>query len=1225
MAYEPPITYYNGGALYPLDATVTINPIGPDKDVTLVQGNDLTLTGTLATNGDTIPSVVGTYLSLTGFLYMPIQLRPVNADGTPGAAQALGQATLVDTGTKQYGQELFDWSLTAPTASLPSGLYDIEAFGQTTIEAEFPNVPFASLPDNANHPAFEYLSIVPADTSPGLALDLPASSGEISTDGRYLVYAQNGQSYERDLQTGAQVALAAGAAPPEGTFQPGQTIQTRDLSFGETPGTTSGSLAESYSYAFTSADGAYTFGAIGSDHPYIQQAEQPYQEDGYYDGYNAPLFPVVTNNDTGVTTLLKGFDEAGIGPIGEPDGVPVGASDNGDVVLTQNFYGNGLGDEPGPGIAVSYLNPAPVLTLDPVNGTDQIAPGTGSAVISGFSDAVGQQVEIDFGQAGAAVGTATVMPDGSWQFGFDPATISGSSLFVEASVTGTDGTPAQASETVQFDTLPTPRLVSITADTDTLDDTFGPGQTLTIRLNASEPITVTGGPTLSLSNGATAIYSAGSGTTQIDFTYIPGLDDAGSGDLSVTGLTLAAGAAIGDAAGDTLIGSFTGPLGISLQTTPNVLQLYPSATGSPFVTDTATPVILVAGEAGETVTLFDNGVNVGSAVTPDYDDDDNEPKGITEVSITPTRALPEGTSALTAVATVDGQSSAFTAPLTVTVDTATPAETITQLAVNGNDDVSLADQAARNIVVTGTLSTALLPDEGVVVSLPGGYSKTVTPGSGATTFSLTLSPAEAAASSGGGSVSAVVQNIADTTGQAATQLFTAEVERRLTLVSPNPQTGSEAAPSLSGDGTTVAFAELGGSEEGGVVGADAGTAPPTPGVYVADVATSTATLVAVGAEDASLSGSGGVVAYDSSASGFGNQVYVDDLSTGVATLVSHDATDPSAAGDNDSVGPSLSADGDTVAFVSDADDLLANLPAGSHDGQIYVATLSDGTPASVALMSGPASGAAQGNSSAPSVSADGNEVAFASPDSNLLGPGDPHAPNLDGVTQQVYVRALADDPASGLAAGQLVLASGLADGTVGNANSVSAVLSANGRYVAFISDATNLMPDNLAPGATLPAGVEQVYEKDLLTGSISLVSQTPGGAVGDGDATSVSISSDGQTVAFADGSGTLGSGLAAGSADKVYVSTLLDGAVTGLTLVSQAGALPGNGFSDEASLSADGGTVAFNSDAGNLDDGMGGGTGHVYVYVTDTAGVACYCRGTRILTARGERPVETLA
>src|SRR4029077_4694870 len=113
-----------------------------------------------------------------------------------------------------------------------------------------------------------------------------------------------------------------------------------------------------------------------------------------------------------------------------------------------------------------------------------------------------------------------------------------------------------------------------------------------------------------------------------------------------------------------------------------------------------------------------------------------------------------------------------------------------------------------------------------------------------------------------------------------------------------------------------------------------------------------------------------------------------------------------------------------------------------------------------------------GVSSAPSISADGRYVAFVSLATDLLAPG-PAVP----AGQQIYVR----DRQTGLTS----LVSVDNNGVPNPGNGVSSVpsISADGRFVAFVSQATNL----LAPGAAL-AG-QQIYIRDRQLGQSFLASQ----------------------------------------------------------------------------------------------------------------------------------------
>jgi hypothetical protein len=68
---------------------------------------------------------------------------------------------------------------------------------------------------------------------------------------------------------------------------------------------------------------------------------------------------------------------------------------------------------------------------------------------------------------------------------------------------------------------------------------FGAGATIFLTLDMSEAVTVTGGtPSVSLGNGASAVYVTGSGTTGLTFRYTVGISDADTAALSVTRLNL---------------------------------------------------------------------------------------------------------------------------------------------------------------------------------------------------------------------------------------------------------------------------------------------------------------------------------------------------------------------------------------------------------------------------------------------------------------------------------------------------------------------------------------------------------------------------------------------------------------------------------------------------------------------------------------------------------------
>ena len=194
----------------------------------------------------------------------------------------------------------------------------------------------------------------------------------------------------------------------------------------------------------------------------------------------------------------------------------------------------------------------------------------------------------------------------------------------------------------------------------------------------------------------------------------------------------------------------------------------------------------------------------------------------------------------------------------------------------------------------------------------------------------------------------------------------------------------------------------------------------------------------------SLSAAGLVVAFDSDATNLSpsdtdstSDVYVKNLATGAITLAS--TTAAGVKGNGKSRSPSLSADGTKVAFLSHATNLDPRDTETSPD--VYVKNLVTGDLTLVTVNS---SGAKANDSAGePVLAAGGGSVAFGSAASNLV-PAD-----MDHY-QDVYVKNLVTSV--------LTLVSTTTAGVKGNARSLDPTISADGRLVAFTSDATNLDP-----------------------------------------------------------------------------------------------------------------------------------------------------------------------
>ncbi|MCY2931606.1 MAG: cadherin domain-containing protein, partial [Planctomycetota bacterium] len=175
-----------------------------------------------------------------------------------------------------------------------------------------------------------------------------------------------------------------------------------------------------------------------------------------------------------------------------------------------------------------------------------------------------------------------------------------------------------------------------------------------------------------------------------------------------------------------------------------------------------------------------------------------------------------------------------------------------------------------------------------------------------------------------------------------------------------------------------------------------------------------------------------------------------------------------------------------------------------------------------------------------------------------------------------------------------ILVSVTPDGTtLGNADSYSPSISADGRYVAFSSQASNL-------DARDEQGCSNVFVYDRETQQVQLVSVGSDGATpGNGDSLSPSISADGQYVAFASGATNL---IAAGSRG-IFVRDLA-AETTELASVTSPDAYgkqdPATGFNSRPVISADGRYVAFQSTATNLGDSHAGWFGNIYVHDRET-------------------------
>ena len=210
-------------------------------------------------------------------------------------------------------------------------------------------------------------------------------------------------------------------------------------------------------------------------------------------------------------------------------------------------------------------------------------------------------------------------------------------------------------------------------------------------------------------------------------------------------------------------------------------------------------------------------------------------------------------------------------------------------------------------------------------------------------------------------------------------------------------------------------------------------------------------------------------------------VYLKDFATGTISLVSRSMLGLTGGG----TGPSISGDGSVVAFVGIWDGLVPFDQKGAHDTYAYdqatgilemVNVDVTGLPPSYTGC-WPLCALSEDSPFRTAVSFDGRYVAFSSAADNLtLDTG----PSFHG---NVYVRDRS------LRVTELISKS--MQGGRANSISGSAAISSDGRYVAFLSYATDLV---VAPGfPPAPPSDSQIYIRDRVTGVTSLISATPVG------------------------------------------------------------------------------------------------------------------------------------
>jgi Tol biopolymer transport system component len=386
-----------------------------------------------------------------------------------------------------------------------------------------------------------------------------------------------------------------------------------------------------------------------------------------------------------------------------------------------------------------------------------------------------------------------------------------------------------------------------------------------------------------------------------------------------------------------------------------------------------------------------------------------------------------------------------------------------------------------------------------------------------------------------------------------------------TIQSEGPLGGSASGaamlPAISADGRYVVFqsfaSELVPGDQNGC-----------EDIFRRDVWTGELVLVSVGlagstgdgpSRQSQISGDGRYVLFQSFASDLvpgdtngETDIFVRDVLLGVTQRIS--VSSSGVQSDGGSRYGYISRDGQLAAFESHASNLVPNDSNGTKDvfmhdlasGATWIESLAfDGSPANDHVL-------------CSSISPDGRYLGFSSDATNLV-PGDTNG------AMDAFVRDTWTDV-------NLRVSTDVA-GHEGHGLSADVNVAAGGRFVAFYSDAADLVP-----GDTNALG--DVFVKDTWTGAIERVSVSSGGAQGNWDAYYPRISADGRCVVFWSSADTLVTPDTNWQPD-VFLHDRQSGTTERVSLT--ASGHEARGWTRFSALSEDGRFVAFESLAPNLD------------------------------------------
>jgi hypothetical protein len=284
-------------------------------------------------------------------------------------------------------------------------------------------------------------------------------------------------------------------------------------------------------------------------------------------------------------------------------------------------------------------------------------------------------------------------------------------------------------------------------------------------------------------------------------------------------------------------------------------------------------------------------------------------------------------------------------------------------------------------------------------------------------------------------------------------------------------------------------------------------------------------------------------------------VFWRDNQTNVTERVS--LTNTGAQANIGAYGALVSADGRYVAFTSDSTNLISGDTNDVTD--VFIRDRGLGTTTRVSVVNG--GGESDNASVLTSMTPDGRFVVFDSDSDILVGTAD------DNAVTDVFVRDRARSTTQRVSINT--------DSTQGDAASTGGSISDDGRYIAFVSDASTLDPGWNDSGA-----YTDVFVRDRTSNVTTRITGFPNGDEADGPSTGVAISGNGKVVAFDTAATNLVDPPDDANTD-VYATVLGSNVFERVSVPTSVDA-PGGGDSAVTSVSDDGRFVLFQSQAKNL-------------------------------------------